>query len=160
VHVLREHSDGVLSAAYSPDGKWIVTASIDQTARVWDAATGEVVRVLRGHSAEVNAAAFSPDGQRIATASRDGTARIWDAATGRELIVLRGARSDLLDLAYSPDGRSLATVSADGIVRLYRLQVEDLVALARARVTRALTCEERVQFLRETLVCPTPTPKP
>ncbi len=160
VRALRGHREGVLSAAYSPDGKWIVTASIDQTARVWDAATGEVVRVLRGHNAEVNAAAFSPDGQHIATASRDDTARIWDAATGRELIVLRGARSDLLDVAYRPDGNSLVTASLDGIVRLYPLRVEDLVALARTRVTRKLTCEERVQFLRETLVCPTPTPNP
>jgi WD40 repeat protein len=69
----------VTSAAYSPDGARIVTASEDRTARIWDAATGKEITVLRGHERErsVTSAAFSPDGARIVTASMDGTARIW-----------------------------------------------------------------------------------
>ena len=73
----------VNSAAYSPDGKFIVTASEDQTARIWDAATGQEVRTLSGHTGAVNSAAYSPDGKFIVTASADQTARIWDAATGQ-----------------------------------------------------------------------------
>ena len=67
--VLRGHADAVRSAAFSPDGKRIVTASYDRTARIWDAATGKELTVLRGHEDPVLSAAFSPDGTRIVTAS-------------------------------------------------------------------------------------------
>ena len=78
------------SAAFSPDGSRIVTASADNTARVWDAATGKAIAVLSGHEGRVNSAAFSPDGSRIVTASADNTARVWDAATGKAIAVLSG----------------------------------------------------------------------
>ena len=52
----------VISAAYSPDGTQIVTASDDETARIWDAATGQEVRHLSGHTDAVSSAAYSPDG--------------------------------------------------------------------------------------------------
>ena len=80
----------VNSAAFSPDGSRIVTASEDKTARIWDAATAKEIAVLRGHDDAVMSAAFSPDGSRIVTASADKTARIWDAATAKEIAVLRG----------------------------------------------------------------------
>lgn len=89
-HVLRGHVDAVVSAKFSPDGRHILTASYDHTARVWDAETGHELSVLKGHEAEVSSAAFSPDGRRIVTASFDGTARVWDGAAGRELFVVRG----------------------------------------------------------------------
>ena len=68
---LTGHSGQVWDAAFSPDGKHIVTASSDKSAIVWDAATGEKSAILKGHSAVVETAAFSPDGTRIVTASDD-----------------------------------------------------------------------------------------
>ena len=91
IAVLRGHRGRVNSAAFSPDGTQVVTASLDGTARVWDVGTAAVT-VLRGHEREVNSAAFSPDGTRLVTASWDGTARVWDAATGTEMTT---AQSDL-----------------------------------------------------------------
>ena len=80
------HEAAVTSAAFSPDGKRIVTASEDKTARIWDAATGKPIgEPLKGHEDAVMSAAFSPDGKRIVTASDDKTARIWDAATGKPI---------------------------------------------------------------------------
>ena len=84
----------MVSAAFSPDGSRIVTASWDKTARIWDAATAKEIAVLRGHDGPVVSAAFSPDGSRIVTASEDKTARIWDAATAKEIAVLRGHERD------------------------------------------------------------------
>ena len=66
-----------LSAAFSPDGARVVTASLDYTARLWDVATGAALAVLQGHTGSVNGAGFSPDGARIVTASGDKTARLW-----------------------------------------------------------------------------------
>jgi WD40 repeat protein len=98
------HEERVNSAVFSPDRARIVTASWDNTARIWDAATGREITVLRGHEGFVNSAAFSPDGARIVTASFDKTARIWDAATGREITVLRGHEDVVESAAFSPDG--------------------------------------------------------
>ena len=82
--ILAGHSDGISFASFSPDGKHIVTASDDQTARVWDAHTGEATAdsqpAIRVGSVS---AVYSPDGRLILTASADQTARIWDAANGR-----------------------------------------------------------------------------
>jgi hypothetical protein len=82
------HENYVHSAAFSPDGKRIVTASSDKTARLWDAETGKQIGApLVGHEAAVDSAAFSPDGKRIVTASWDKTARLWAVfATTQQLV--------------------------------------------------------------------------
>src|SRR5438128_9360852 len=76
------HTRVITSAAFSPDGRWVVTASKDRTARIWEVKTGREVVLLRGHADAVSAAAFSPDGRWVVTASEDRTARVWDVATG------------------------------------------------------------------------------
>jgi hypothetical protein len=84
----------VRSAAFSPDGKRIVTASEDATARVWDATIGKAIGELRGHEGRVMSAAFSPDGTRVVTASEDGTARIWDVFPDTQALLSR-AEADI-----------------------------------------------------------------
>jgi WD40 repeat protein len=68
----------VRSAAFSPDGTRVVTASDDSTARIWDAATGKLLAPALVHQGEVRSAAFSPDGTHVVTASDDNTARVWE----------------------------------------------------------------------------------
>jgi hypothetical protein len=112
--MLRGHEGSLFSAAFSPDGTRIITASDDKTARVWDAGTGSEIKVLRGHEGSVQCAAFSPDGTRIVTASMDKSVRIWDAATGNEIKVLRGHEYAVYSAAFSPDGTRIVTASFDG----------------------------------------------
>jgi WD40 repeat protein len=116
--VLSGHGEIVFSAAYSPDGSHIVTASRDKTARIWDGRTGAQLLVLPGHD-RVNSAAYSPDGMRIVTASFDGTARILDARTGAPLVVLAGHGSEIISAGYSPDGTRIVTAGADKTARIW-----------------------------------------
>jgi WD40 repeat protein len=131
--------------------------SYDNTARVWDAASERELATLRGHTDKVTNAAWSPDGKQIVTASWDQTARVWGAASGRELATLRGHTDKVTNAAWSPDGKQIVTASYDNTARIYLTHIEDLIALAKSRLSRELTCEERERYLHEPR-CPTPTP--
>ena len=117
---LKGHGATVNDAAFSPDGKRIVTASDDGTAEVWDAASGDQLQMLKGHGGAVSRAAFSPDGKRIVTASEDKTARLWDAETGKPIgEPLTGHDGPVLSAAFSPDGKRIVTASLDKTARLW-----------------------------------------
>jgi WD40 repeat protein len=155
------HASNVYSAAFSPDGRSIVTASQDGTARIWPAGGGEPTRILRENATlpALYSAAFSPDGRSIVIASLDGTAQIWDlqSATETPRTVLLGHSARIWFAAFSPDGAQIVTASADSTARVWAASsssstealpdsMNELIALARTRVTRELTSEERQQF--------------
>src|SRR4051812_6348240 len=79
------HTSRVQAAEFSPDSNRIVTASHDQTAKVWDATTGRELLTLEGHTRMVTSAAFLPDGGRILTAGNDGLIKIWEGATSQQI---------------------------------------------------------------------------
>jgi WD40 repeat protein len=119
---LDEHRSWVSSAVFSPDGKLVVTASDDGTARVWEwrEATGHTVEELRGHASGVRWAVFSPDGKWVVTTSWDNTARVWEASTGHSLAELRGHTSWVSTAEFSPDGRLVVTAGEDGTARVWQ----------------------------------------
>ena len=113
------HGDEVLSAEYSPDGRWIVTASRDRTARIWNAQTARLSLELAGQQGEVRCARFSPDSQRVVTGSEDGTARLWDVAAGRSLGQFSNHESAVRWAEFSPSGQSILTV-ATNVIRVWQ----------------------------------------
>jgi WD40 repeat protein/tRNA A-37 threonylcarbamoyl transferase component Bud32 len=118
LHIFR-HDGWVFQATFSPDGRRILTASKDQTARVWDAATGEPVGQPLRHKHQVYHAAFSPDGRRVVTASFDHTARVWDATTGQPVSPPLPHDGLVFHAAFSPDGSRVATASYDKTARVW-----------------------------------------
>ncbi|MET7479080.1 WD40 repeat domain-containing protein [Streptomyces sp. NPDC005648] len=117
--VLTGHRAGVRAIAWSPDGTWIVTGSLDGTARIWNAATGAPAAVLTGHTSGVVGVHWSPDSRHVATASRDRTARVWEALSGQAVAVLTAFGDTVREVAWSPDGTRLATCSRDRRIRLF-----------------------------------------
>ena len=109
----------VHSAAFSPNGKLVVTANEDGTARVWDVASGRSLQTLEGHTGPLFGAAFSPDGKLVVTASIDKTARVWDVDTGRSLHTLTGHTGFLLGAVFCPNGKLVVTASEDGTARIW-----------------------------------------
>jgi tetratricopeptide (TPR) repeat protein/roadblock/LC7 domain-containing protein len=115
-----KHQGAVAHAAFSSDGGRVVTASWDNTARVWEAATGQPLSPSLKHQGEVACATFSPDGRQVVTASHDGTARVWEAATGQPLsppLIHQGQH--VHHAVFSPDGRWVVTASSDFSARVW-----------------------------------------
>ena len=125
---LQGHNDAIVRAVYSPDGRSIVTASNDTTARVWNAASGQLLANLQGHNNAVLSAVFSPDGQRIVTASRDHTALVWNAASSRLLANLVGHSARVTQAEFSPDGQRIVTASWDRTARVWNAASGQLLA--------------------------------
>jgi WD40 repeat protein len=131
----------VIAAAFSPDGQFIVTASDDKTARIWEARTGQERQHLTGHSGAVGDAAYSPDGTQIVTASADGTVRIWDSGTSKELRSFRVHAGRARSAAFSPDGKTIVTAGCDLLDENDRCRVGSARVwdAASGRELRALT---------------------
>jgi len=127
---LEGHTQKVNSAAWSPDGKFVATASDDKTARVWKASDGKELLLLKGHADVIVSAAFSPirDDWRVITAAWDRTARIWslpdleaikERAEVNDGTVLIAHRHGVNSALFSPDGTVVITASRDKTSRIW-----------------------------------------
>jgi WD40 repeat protein len=145
------HPGAVYSAAFSPDGRHIVTGSEDRTARIWSLPRGRLEHELFGHTSNVYDVAFSSDGRLVITAG-DTTTRVWRTATGSPLAVLHMHADGVNAVAVARDGL-LATGSDDRTAHLYRCttcgSAGALLALASKLVTRDLTRAERARFTED-----------
>ncbi len=129
----------VMSLAFTPDSKAIVTAGRDQTLRLWDWNAGTELRRFKGEQALWLCLAFSRDGKRLVGASKTHPRiQLWDSASGEELGAMKEPSGGVLSLALSPDGKTLATVSSNGkTLRLWDVATSKEL---RQLPTESLTC--------------------
>src|SRR6202050_3433430 len=128
--IMDEHTQGVTSTAFSPDGKHIASGSVDNTIRVWDVQSVYVVAgPFEGHTQEVTSVAFSPDGKHIASGSNDNTIRVWDVQSGNVVAgPFEGHTQGVRSVAFSPDGKHIASGSNDNTIRVWDVQSGNVVA--------------------------------
>ncbi|KAK6591872.1 nwd1 protein [Botrytis cinerea] len=112
LQTLEGHKNYVTSVSFSPDSKQVVSASEDETIRLWYIATGQQIQpTLQGHTDWVTSVAFSPDGKKGTSGSQDNTIRLWDTATGHT--------DRATSVAFSPDGKQIVSASEDETIRLW-----------------------------------------
>ena len=128
---LKGHPNGVLSVAYSPDGKRLASGDFGGTIKIWDAATGQELGTLKGQAERIHSLAYSPDGRRLAAGSLDQTVKLWDVATGEEVITLKHD-GWVWFVAFSPDGKTLAS-GTQGTVYLWRAATEEEISARSQR---------------------------
>lgn len=124
-HALLGHTDTIFGLAFHPNGRWLASASADQTIRIWDVVAKAPVRTLEGHGATVYAVAFEPQGRILASASRDHSVRLWRVDTGECLQVLEGHQSQVIALHFAADGRWLVTASVDGMIQVWQVRLNE-----------------------------------
>jgi len=119
LRALQGHAGAVGGAAFSPDGKYILSADARGVIKLWDTATGRWLRDFTGHSGAVAAVAFSPDGRLALSAGHDGTLRTWDVSSGKCLKTVPGAYG-AVSAVFSADGR-YALLGANDTARIFDL---------------------------------------
>jgi WD40 repeat protein len=119
--------DDLSGVEFSPDGKYIVTASAETTAQVWNVATQSPVGRPLVHKGALNAAHFSPDGQQVLTASADKTAQIWNAQTGQPIGKPFTHSGPVDSAAFSNNGQLVVTASADLSAQVWDVATGDRV---------------------------------
>jgi WD40 repeat protein/uncharacterized caspase-like protein len=123
------HSEAIQSVAFSPEGARFATASADLTIKLWDVATGRLLRTFEGHTKSVNSIAFSPDGSRLVSGASDGTIRVWETISNASLLRIPKQSRDpepkqspepaVYSVAFAPDGRTVVSGWSDKTVKLW-----------------------------------------
>lgn len=129
VALFEGHAKSVDALALLPDGKRLLTGSVDASIRLWDLETGQQEALFEGHKKTVAGLAVSPDGGLAASASYDRTVRLWDIESATERAVLKGHANNVVAVRISPDGGLLASGGVGSELRLWSLPAGELLTV-------------------------------
>ncbi len=118
----KEHSGPISTVAFLPDGRRIISGSVDRTVRIFDVETGEQVALLGAHDDDVSALAVAADGRRALSAAAEGDVRLWDLEAGALVgVIVSGEGASIRGLALSPDGRLGIVAREDEVTTVWDL---------------------------------------
>ncbi|HEY9621736.1 MAG TPA: TIR domain-containing protein [Crinalium sp.] len=126
-NTLSGHQFSVSSVSFSPDGKTLASGSWDNSIKLWNVETGELIRTLPGHQSSVRSVSFSPDGKTLASGSGDKTIKLWNVETGELIRTLMGHQSSVRSMSLSSDGKTLASGSDDNSIKLWNVETGELI---------------------------------
>ena len=116
-----------MSVSFSPDGKYVVSGSSDNSAvKIWLTESGEVVRTLNGHTSAVMSVSFSPDGKYVVSGSCDNSVKIWSTESGEVVRTLNGHTDYVYSVSFSPDGKYVVSGSSDKSVNIWSTKTFEL----------------------------------
>jgi WD40 repeat protein len=113
------HSREITSVAVSPDGQRALTGSYDETIKLWDIASGQLLKSYGAHSSHVASVAFSPDGQSFVSGDEDGTLKVWAIQEGAPRLTCPAHELGVTSVAFSPDGHSALSGGNDNKLKLW-----------------------------------------
>ena len=122
IRTLQGHNSWINALALTPDCRNIVSASSDNTLKIWNLENGKEISMLRGHTGAVNALALTSDGQRIISGSDDKTLKIWNFETCRELQTIQGHTSWVSAIAVTPDNKRVISGSWDRTIKIWDIE--------------------------------------
>lgn len=115
------HQQAVNHISFSPDGRYVASASFDKKVKTWDGRTGRFLSTLVGHVGAVYMVAWSPDSRLLVSASKDSTLKLWDVAKGAKAKeTLPGHMDEVYALDWAPNGASVASGSKDRTIKIWR----------------------------------------
>lgn len=113
------HSLWIRTVAVSPDGTRLLSGGTDKSIKLWDMASGQLLRTYDGYSQEVTSVAFSPDGTHMLSASADQFIKLWDITTGEVIRAFTGHLDQVSSIVFSPDGARFLSGSFDNTLKLW-----------------------------------------
>ncbi len=123
LQTLGEHTEVVYAVAFRPNTHELATGSLDKTARIWNADTGQSTRTIKDHAEAVFGVAYSPDGKLLATGSGDRSAKLFQTTDYKRVASLTAHQDGVTQVAFNRDGTLLATASADRQIRIWKVEI-------------------------------------
>jgi WD40 repeat protein len=139
---LAGHTQEVEALAISKDGKFLASASQDNTVLIWNLGEGKTTQTIKGHSDYVTGVSFSPDGKQLVTTSKDKTVRVWDIGGAKEIAAFKVEREvetkdakgkvtkskelgrEFTRAVFTNDGKNVITGNLDGIIKIYDVEAK------------------------------------